>query len=265
MNGQFQIGEIKPSRYFLGISVVLGLMFSSITPENESGVFANILQWQIQTVIPMVICIVIHMNLSRLGLIKGLSSWAKLCVSGVIATLVFSPLGLVSDVLLAGEPLGSSFLMECLDEFAGIAPPVTICWVAINAPFQLGYQFTHIGTATIDSSNSNHEDVVLNANFIEMLPEPIRAEILYIKSELHYLSVVTLNGKALILYSLKNAMAELPNDYGMQVHRSFWVNKAHMTAMEKIGREGILTMSDNEQLPVSRRYLKSVSDALNKQ
>ncbi len=80
------------------------------------------------------------------------------------------------------------------------------------------------------------------------------------KSELHYLSVAMPKGKSLILYTLRDAIRELPPDAGVQTHRSHWVNLAHVKDFEPDGRLATLTMSDGAKVPVSRskvKYLKT--------
>lgn len=69
---------------------------------------------------------------------------------------------------------------------------------------------------------------------------------------------MTTRGKALVLYSLKNAVNELDHYDGLQPHRSFWVNRAHITAVKKKGREGRITMSNGERIPVSRSRMKEM-------
>jgi len=74
--------------------------------------------------------------------------------------------------------------------------------------------------------------------------------------------VVTDKGKALILYSLKNAVAELDDMIGLLPHRSYWVNKTHVASFEKQGREGSMVLRNGQVIPVSRSKLNTVRQAL---
>jgi len=83
--------------------------------------------------------------------------------------------------------------------------------------------------------------------------------------------VVTTTGRALILYRLRDAIAELAEQaehagrsdcHGLQCHRSFWVAGKHVIRLRKQGREGILEMSNGRLVPVSRRYLSAVQHAV---
>lgn len=256
MNGQFSIGDLRPTRYFLAIAVILGLLFASVAPESGSTWLEQTLQWQVQTVIPMLLCIAVHILLARFSQRAFSNPWFKLFLSGLTASAIFSPIALMSDVFLAKEALESSPLTEIADEFFSIAPPITLCWMAINAPFQLGFQLTQ------SSKNTKPKFKPLRARFIELIPEDKKGDLIYLKSELHYLLVVTDRAESLILYSLKNAISELPPNRGMQIHRSYWVDTSMINSLEKNGREGTLLMKNGDSLPVSRRYLKVLSEKL---
>lgn len=86
--------------------------------------------------------------------------------------------------------------------------------------------------------------------------------ILSLKSELHYLSVITAGKEQLILYSLKAAIRLLETQYqlpmGGQVHRSYWVNQSHVVSLLKQGREGRLLLPCNYYALVSRAHMVRV-------
>ena len=80
-----------------------------------------------------------------------------------------------------------------------------------------------------------------------------------IKAELHYLLVITDKGKALLLYNLKDAIDELGDAVGMQVHRSWWVAANAVATINRTGRQGELVLTDGQLIPVSRNRLKAVT------
>ena len=83
-----------------------------------------------------------------------------------------------------------------------------------------------------------------------------------LKSELHYLQVVTDSGSALILYNLSDAVAQMPPALGMTVHRSYWVAFDAIEAFNRRGRQGELRLVNGERVPVSRNRLAEVEQAL---
>ena len=72
------------------------------------------------------------------------------------------------------------------------------------------------------------------------------------KADLHYLEVITSNHRELVLYNLRDAITELPEELGLQCHRSYWVAHNAIETYKKKGREGVLLLKNNMHLPVSR-------------
>lgn len=252
MNGQFDLGQIRSAYYFLTIAVVLGLAFAFIAPDNDvkNGWLSLIVQWQIQTVVPMFLAVIIHGGVFSIW--SGVKSpWIKLLFSGILASVVFTPIALWTDLVFAGEKI-TNIQAELIDEFWGLIPPIVLLWIVINAPFQLGWQITRKEQI---STKTTLPPKAFQNGIYTLLPINVRGEILYLKSELHYLLVVTDQGKALILYSLRNAIKELNHIKGDQPHRSYWVNFSHIDRIEKKGREGIAHMSDKTRIPISRSKL----------
>ncbi|TQV73154.1 LytTR family transcriptional regulator [Aliikangiella marina] len=280
MSGQFNFGDVKPSQYFLGIAAVLGLLFFLISPASEdSRSWINMLQWQVQTLGPMLFLIVIHAALLQLGWFQRLGVWLKLVVSGGLATLAFTPIALFSDVVFANESVTRENVVEALwEEWGAMGPPVLLCWLAINAPFILGLKLirqTEL-TATRNSSdessakklpanNSRQFDSTkeeTSSPIFKMIPTALGNDIIFLKAELHYLSVTTTLGNSLILYNIKDAESELPDDNGFRCHRSYWVAKKHIDSFKRQGRQGIIRLTNGEEVPVSRRYLSELTAKL---
>ena len=79
-----------------------------------------------------------------------------------------------------------------------------------------------------------------------------------VKAELQYIKVVTSNGQELILYSLREAMIELSQSSGLQVHRSYWVASTAIQLFRSKGRQGELVLVDGAIVPVSRAKASQV-------
>jgi hypothetical protein len=91
----------------------------------------------------------------------------------------------------------------------------------------------------------------------DLLPNPLPGRLLFIRSELHYIHVQTTEGKALVLYSLRDAATALVGS-GFQPHRSYWVAYDAIRSFERKGRRGELMLVDGWRIPVSRRQLDAV-------
>ncbi len=268
MNGHFDFGAVTPAKYFFSIAVVLGLLFAMISPDQQKPAAVVFLQWQLQTLLPMGLLVGSHLLLSNLGRFAGLNPWLALSISGIVGASLFAPLALLIDILIEGPP-SNGFAAELFAEWQGVAPPVTTCWVALNAPWIFGFRLEKGergesgerpgaagSTETVPGEDSGQ------AGFMAQLPPDRRGRLLRLKSELHYLQVVTDRGSGLILYNLADAVAELPPESGIGVHRSHWVSIDAIEALERRGRQGELRLRDGSLVPVSRSRLAEVSRRL---
>ena len=141
------------------------------------------------------------------------------------------------------------------EELVGFLPPVLVTWLAINAPFCLGYRLVP------DEPLPKSKDSVPTNQPLNFTDKTI-GDILYLKAELHYIKVVTTEGSDLVLYNLKDAAAELPEPSGAFCHRSYWVNYSGIQKFEKLGRQGTLLLVNGESIPVSRQHVSKFT-ALN--
>lgn len=258
MNGQFDIGGISPTRYFFSIAVVLGLLFAMISTDQDRHAALIFLQWQLQAVVPMALMIGAHRLLSNSSLFTALNPWLGLAISGALGATLFSPVALGIDLWFDGVP-SESYAAELLDEWLSVAPPVTICWLALNAPWQLGYRLEKSRDAS-PAGNAAADGPA--AEFLAQLPPDKQGRILFLKSELHYLQVATENGSALVLYNLSDAVAQLPPALGTTVHRSYWVAFDAIETFTRRGRQGELHLVNGERVPVSRNRLAEVEQSI---
>jgi DNA-binding LytR/AlgR family response regulator len=93
------------------------------------------------------------------------------------------------------------------------------------------------------------------------LPLHLRhARLLAIDAEDHYLRVHTDAGSDLILLRLVDAVAETDGLDGARCHRSWWVARAAVTAVNREGGRTLLQVGTT-QVPVSRSYLPELRAA----
>ena len=96
--------------------------------------------------------------------------------------------------------------------------------------------------------------------FFRRLPPHLGKNLIRISIQDHYVEAVTDRGKHLILMRFSDALDELSQAGGLQVHRSHWVK---LDAVEKVHRTADRTkleMTDGELVPVSRRHLAKVRE-----
>lgn len=274
MNGHISFNRITPTGYFLFLAFIFGLLFALMDYRtNGHGFILSLIFWQIQTQITVAFFVLSHhLMVGRLGQITNLK---KLVASAFITSCLFTPFSLLIDIVLQGEQFSLAALFE---EWRNMAPPAILCWVLINLPWTLGV-FTKdeklpdtklnkeesklAEQASIDAPKSSLESEK-TPHFFCLCQLSSIDDLLFLKAELHYLKVVTKDSEHLILYNLKDAIAELSaldEQYALwQTHRSFWVNKNQAIRFKRSGREGQLFFSDCQIVNalVSRQHVPKV-------
>jgi hypothetical protein len=97
-------------------------------------------------------------------------------------------------------------------------------------------------------------------SFADRLP-PGFGPLLALNSEDHYVRAIGESREELILIRLRDAVAELANVDGLQVHRSWWVARAAIAATRREGRTATLTLTTGRDVPVSREAMAAVRAA----
>lgn len=264
---EFDLGDISPLYYFLAVALLLALLFSLIDGEKQIPLWFNFSIWLYQSLLPMALMIVSHKALANFRWFNQQNGWLRLLLSGITGAVCFVPLALSLDMLLGFDQLpetNTQWFAAIISEISGVVPPVVICWMAINAPWQLGFKLV-IASAKDEEHTSppkiedKAEDKTSSDRYLQAeLPAAKRGQILYLKSELHYLLVVTTAGQTLILANLKDAIGKCRHLDGIQPHRSFWVSRSAIARFKKLGREGVLVLHDHTEIPVSRSKVKEV-------
>ncbi|MEM6456918.1 MAG: LytTR family DNA-binding domain-containing protein [Acidobacteriota bacterium] len=91
------------------------------------------------------------------------------------------------------------------------------------------------------------------AAFLDRLPANLGRDWVALSSELHYVRVHTTRGQALVLHSLRDALAALADVPGLQIHRGHWVADDHVVRLQRSGRGLVCVLDTGLTCPVSRR------------
>lgn len=125
---------------------------------------------------------------------------------------------------------------------------VTAAMIAINTP----------GVATGEQADGPPGEPA--QSFVERLPVQFRgSEIYALSSEDHYLRVHTTLGAPIILMRLADAINDMAQVDGAQVHRSWWVSRAAVVGISRHGRQMSLELANGLSVPVSRANMKAVA------
>lgn len=178
------------------------------------------------------IALVIMFGIDRaLGSRRDARFWPMALLASVIFTCLFSPILLVLNAqVFDAKPDWdvSTFMINF-----GIAVLVHACvWMAM-APRQK--------PDTRPSLN----------RFSKRLKHP--APVWALRAEDHYLNVITATGSQMILMRMSDAVAELSEIDGLQIHRSYWVARAGVASFTSTS----VTLHTAETLPISRANAKA--------
>ena len=95
----------------------------------------------------------------------------------------------------------------------------------------------------------------------DRLPFDKRGPLIALSVEDHYVRVHTTKGEELILMRLSDAIKEVGNCVGAQVHRSHWAAFDQITKTRRESDRAILTMTNGIDIPVSRSNMAKVKEA----
>jgi len=86
----------------------------------------------------------------------------------------------------------------------------------------------------------------------DRIPNHLGTDLIALEMEDHYVRVHTAVGSDLVLMRLRDAITELDDLEGEQVHRSWWVARGAVEGVRKEGRKIRLQLSGGLEAPVSR-------------
>ena len=101
----------------------------------------------------------------------------------------------------------------------------------------------------------HHEETKCHG-FLKDIPICDYERIDVLEAQENYVKVYAGDGEHLVLYKFKNAMAEMGESLGLQVHRSYWVKKSAIGEFKKKQGRGEIVTTAGKLIPVSRTYLK---------
>lgn len=96
---------------------------------------------------------------------------------------------------------------------------------------------------------------------VAALPPERRGALLALEAEDHYLRIHTDRGSALVHRRFGDALAEVAGLDGLRVHRSWWVARGAIDAVERDGDRLTLRLRGGPAVPVSRTYALAVREA----
>lgn len=92
--------------------------------------------------------------------------------------------------------------------------------------------------------------------FMLKAPQETYENIIAIKAEGHYIRLYNPKSSTLIHYVFKQAIKEMSEQEGSQIHRSWWIKHHAITKAQKSGKRYQLILSNDLSVPVSDSFVK---------
>jgi len=198
---------------------------------DTMGLVARIGYWAVVVAVSIAGSLVVAQIKSQRQVVR-LAAWAVYVVVLALGVLAF-------NAALFGLPFG-------LGELASLVVIVGLSVLAINGLLYLAQQM--MGTAAREPELPANPQ----ARFLRRLPIELRAPLVRFEAQDHYLNVTTSKGKAMILLRMAEAVEELKEAGGLQVHRSHWVALDAVQGHVRVEGRDLLKMPDGVSVPVAR-------------
>lgn len=115
----------------------------------------------------------------------------------------------------------------------------------------------------IDKTSKPKEQAAMPSpgyRFINRLPSPLGSSLICLTMEDHYVRAYTDKGSTLILMRFSDAMEELADFPGMQIHRSWWIATAAIEKVKKNKRRYMVYLKNGLEAPVSQRHQEKLRE-----
>ncbi len=181
------------------------------------------------------------------------SSLARAMVGAIVAALPIGAMITLANHLF----LGQSVDIASIGEDAQAALPLCLIFCFLSC-LTAGTANTANATEETGAETAPPPSEKERPAILDRLGPERRGNLLRLSVQDHYTEVVTTRGRQLVLMRFADAMKEIGDTRGLQVHRSHWISDADVVSFRKqAGRLHVMTR-DGTEIPVSRSYSAAV-------
>ena len=140
-------------------------------------------------------------------------------------------------------------------EFFRLLPYVAVIALALTFLFE-----------AIDAKEVPVREVASNPaepDWLDRLPPELGRELLFLQAQDHYLRARTRLGETLVRGTISEATKAL-GDYGMRVHRSWWVSRSAIVTRRSRRGGRVFVLSSGDEVPIGRSYWRKAQDLVDR-
>lgn len=264
-----ELQQFAGSRNFWIVLAAIVVLFTAIGPfgtGEHMGVLPRFGFWLVNLFVStwVAILIVVFAELYLDRLIEA--PFPRMFIGSLLACPI---IGLTTMLIVYSwrgpEPSWHTYLENTAQAFPISIVFTLIFWASLRHERQIKLA-TETGAFDMPSPGAEEASAAQSAPASAPEPPPMlsrlkpenRAPILRLSAEDHYTLTVTSRGRELILIRFSDALSELGDTVGTQIHRSHWIARAAFEAL--VTREGKLLarLKDGTELPVSRSFAGEV-------
>lgn len=229
---------------FAGLVLLLGLT-GPFGTYDRLPLMARFLYWMVVSVTTFWLGFVVSMIIATLAENRGVPLLVAVGIGGMAASLPISVILTLIDAAVFGTPSEAVFL-HVLPYVMVISSVVALLFEAVEArAVPIKPTSTPIKTPT----------------WVHQLPAELGQDLIWLHAQDHYVLARTAQGQVLVRASISDAAKDL-GDYGLRVHRSWWVAYHGIDRSENRKGRAVLVLHDGTCVPVGRSYRTHVRTAL---
>ncbi|MCF6328009.1 MAG: LytTR family transcriptional regulator [Devosiaceae bacterium] len=113
--------------------------------------------------------------------------------------------------------------------------------------------------AKLSKEAKNSEIDLEKIPFLRRISNEIGYSLISLSMQDHYVEVITSKGRELVHLTFADAIRELKNYPGTQIHRSHWISNDAISSLSREGRATFVETIDGRKLPISAPHQKRVN------
>lgn len=240
----------------VGASVMLAALAGPYFTLERMSFAERLVYWGITIIMSALIMTAISIFAYRTTEMRNLRADLVAVVAGLVGTFPVVATVYLAEAITIGQGQGPFDWSGLLRIALYVAPSVIGVTLIVN----LVIASRHSDQSTSASPISAPPQPM--SQLQRKLPHHLGRTIVCVQAQDHYIEVTTPIGSATVLMRLSDAVADLAGFDGVQIHRSWWINLAHVTETVRGSNGPEVVLSTGNRVTVGRSYRAAFAKAL---